>query len=146
MPPSQAIAAYGTLLKRGDGGAPETFSTVAEVRSISGPSLEVDETEVTSHSPGGAAPSSAFREFIATLIDSGEVEFELAYVPGNAQHIGIRQDCVARTTRNWQIVLPGNIQTISFAGFVKSLPFEFPTDDVMMQKVTIRVTGAPTFA
>jgi hypothetical protein len=30
---TQALSAYGTLLKRGDGGAPETFTTVPEVQS-----------------------------------------------------------------------------------------------------------------
>ena len=62
---SDAISGYGTLLKRGDGGAPEVFTTVPEVGSISGPSMETDEAEVTSHS---SAASGAFKEFILTLL------------------------------------------------------------------------------
>lgn len=140
---SNAISAYGTLLKRGDGGSPETFSTVAEVRSISGPSMETDEAEVTTHS---SAAAGAYREFILTLIDAGSIEFEINYVPSDATHIGIKSDFLNRTKRNWQIVMPGSIQTISFTGYVKSMPLEFPVDDAIKAKVSIRCTGAPTFA
>lgn len=140
---TQAISAYGTLLKRGDGGSPETFTTVPEVRSISGPSMETDEAEVTTHS---SAASGAFREFILTLIDAGTIEFDINYVPSDAVHLGIRNDFLARTKRNWQLVLPGSIQTISFTGYVKTAPLEFPVDDAITMKVTIRLTGAVTFS
>lgn len=141
--PSNAISAYGTLLKRGDGGSPETFTTVPEVRSISGPSMETDEADVTTHS---SAASGAFREFILTLIDAGSVEFDINYVPSDPVHIGLRNDFLNRTKRNWQLVLPGAVQTISFAGYVKTIPFEFPVDNAVTQKLTIRCTGAPTFS
>lgn len=141
--PTQAISAYGTLLKRGDGGSPETFTTVPEVRSISGPSMETDEADVTTHS---SAAAGAFREFIMTLIDAGSIEFDINYVPSDPVHQGLRSDFLNRTKRNWQLVLPGNIQTISFTGYVKTMPFEFPVDDAITQKLTIRCTGAPTFS
>ncbi len=140
---SAAISAYGTLLKRGDGGSPETFTSVPEVRSISGPSMETDEADVTTHS---SAAAGAFREFILTLIDAGTIEFDINYVPSDPVHIGLRTDFLARTKRNWQLVLPGAVQTISFAGYVKTMPFEFPTDGPVTQKLTIRCTGAPTFS
>lgn len=140
---SAAIAAYGTLLKRGDGGAPETFTTVGEVKSISGPTVEVDTIDVTTHS---SAASGAYREFIPSLINPGEVEFEINYVPSDVTHTGLRNDLVNRTKRNWQVVLPTAIQTISFAGYVMRLPFEFPTDEVAKATVTIKITGAVTFA
>lgn len=138
-----AISGYGTLLKRGDGGSPETFTTVGEVRSISGPSMETDEADVTTHS---SAAAGAFREFILTLIDAGSVEFDINYVPADATHIGLRNDFLGRTKRNWQIILPGSIQTISFSGYVKTMPLEFPTDDAITAKISIRCTGAPTFS
>lgn len=140
---SNAISAYGTLLKRGDGGVPETFTTVPEVRSISGPSMETDEADVTTHS---SAAAGAFREFILTLIDAGSIEFEINYVPTDPVHIALRNDFLARTKRNWQLVLPGNVQTISFSGYVKTAPFEFPIDGPVTQKLTIRCTGAPAFS
>lgn len=138
-----ALSGYGTFLKRGDGGSPETFSTVGEVRSMSGPSMETDEIDVTTHS---SAAAGAFKEFIMGLIDAGSIEFDTNYVPSDPTHIGLRNDFLNRTKRNWQIVLPGAIQTISFAGYVKSMPFEFPVDDAITQKISIRCTGAPTFS
>lgn len=140
---SAAISGYGTLLKRGDAGSPETFSTVGEVRSMSGPSMETDEIDVTTHS---SAAAGAFKEFIMGLIDAGSIEFDTNYVPSDPTHIGLRNDFLNRTKRNWQLVLPGAIQTISFAGYVKSMPFEFPVDDAITQKISIRCTGAPTFS
>lgn len=140
---TQALSAYGTLLKRGDGGAPETFTTVPEVRSISGPSTETDEAEVTSHS---SAAAGAYREFILTLIDAGSIEFDMNYVPSDAVHQNLRSDFTSRTKRNWQLVLPGNAQTISFSGYVKTFSLEFPTDDAVTASVSIRLTGAVTFS
>jgi hypothetical protein len=141
--PSQAKAGYGTLLKRGDGGSPEVFSTVGEVRNISGPTMEVGEAEVTTHS---SAAAGSFREFVATLIDAGQIEFEVNYNPSDATHQGIRSDLLNRRTGNWKIVLPGGIETVTFSAFVKSAPYEFPTDDVIKQKITLRVTGAPVWS
>lgn len=140
---TQALSAYGTLLKRGDGGAPETFTTVPEVRSISGPSTETDEAEVTTHS---SAAAGAYREFILTLIDAGSIEFDLNYVPSDAVHQNIRSDFASRAKRNWQLVLPGNAQTISFSGYVKTFSLEFPTDDAVTASVSIRLTGGVTFS
>lgn len=140
---TQALSAYGTLLKRGDGGAPETFTTVPEVRSISGPSTETDEAEVTTHS---TAAAGAYREYILTLIDAGSIEFDINYVPSDAVHQGVRADFIARTKRNWQLVLPGNVQTISFTGYVKTFSMEFPVDDAITASVSIRLTGAVTFS
>lgn len=140
---SNAISAYGTKIKRGDGGSPETFSDVGEVRSISGPSIEVDEQEVTTHS---SAALGAFKEFIATLIDAGSIEFDINYVPSDITHQAIRSDLLLRRIGNWKIVLPGLVETISFKAFVKSAPYEFPTDNVVKQKIALRVTGAPTWS
>ncbi len=39
---SNALSAYNTLLKIGDGGGPEVFATIAEVFSIGGPALAGD--------------------------------------------------------------------------------------------------------
>jgi len=46
---TSAVAAFGTLLKIGDGGGPESFTTIAEVRTLGGPELSRDTVDVTSH-------------------------------------------------------------------------------------------------
>ena len=100
---SEAIAAYGIFLKRGDGGAPETFTTLKEVKDIQGPNISTDVIEVTTHS---SAAIGAGKEKLATLIDWGEVTFDLNFIPSDTQHKAIRQDCLDRVKRNFQMVYP----------------------------------------
>ena len=139
---SNAIAGYGTLLKRGDGGAPEVFSLIGEVKSISGPTLDVKEADVTTHS---SAAAGAYMEFVATLIDPGTVDFEINYVPTDVTHQGLRNDMLGRVKRNFKLITPGAQDTISFTAFVKKGVYEFPTADVIKQKISLRITGAPVW-
>jgi hypothetical protein len=67
---------HGTLFQRANDTSPETFTTIAEVRSISGPTRAFDIIDATSQESAGAT-----REFIAGLIDPGEFTFEIAYLP-----------------------------------------------------------------
>jgi predicted secreted protein len=137
----QPRSGKGTLVKRGDSGAPETFTSIYGVGSISLNGMEFDEADVTSHSSTGK-----FREFLVTLADPGTLEFPINYDPTEPTHIGLRNDLFNATLRNYQIVLPGGIETITVAGYVKGGPFEFPMDDAMKQNITIRLTGQPTFS
>ncbi len=140
-----AIDAYGTLLQVGDGGAPEAFTTIAEVTEISGPSLVLDPLDVTSHeSPG------AFREFVGGLLDGGEVTFTINYVPTGSTHdasTGIIADMIARTVRNFQVIFPDVGATVwSFAALVTAFEPAEPVDDRLSAEVTLKVTGQPTLA
>jgi len=146
---SNAVAAYGSLLKRGSspsGSNPQAYTTIAEVKNISGPSRQVSTIDVTTHS---SAAAGAYREFIPSLIEGGEIEFELNYVPTDATHQSLQTDLNARTKRDWRLTTAANAsgvsQNIDFAGYVTSMPHEFPTDDVMSASVTIKITGAITF-
>lgn len=137
----QARSGKGTLVKRGDAGSPETFTTIYGARSISFNGMEFDEVETTTHSSVGK-----FREYMVTLADPGTLEFDINYDPTEPTHIGLRNDLFNATLRNYQLVFPGGIETVSVAGYVKSAPIEYPTDDVVTQKITIRLTGQPTFS
>lgn len=140
---SNAVAAYGTLLKIGDGAGPEVFTTLAEVKSIEGPGMETEVIDVTTHS---SAAAGAFREKLATLIDAGEVTFDLNFVPGDTQHIALRADQLARTKRNFELWYPGSVSAdIEFQAIVTSFPLSFPTDGVIESSVTLTITQAPTF-
>jgi len=142
---SNAVSAFGTLLKIGDGGEPETFTTIAEVTDISGPSLSADTIDVTSHdSPGG------YREFIQGLKDAGEVTFTINFIPTEATHdasTGLLKDYNDGTLRNFQLVFPdpGNT-TWSFAAVVTGFEPSEPTDDKLSADVTLKISGQPTLA
>lgn len=141
---SQALAAYGVLLKRGDGGTPtETFTTIAEVKSISGPSMSADVIDVTTHS---SAAIGAGREKIASLIDWGEVSFDLNFIPTNTQHKQLLADLNARGKHNWKIVFPDAGPTEwAFEGIVTNFEMDMPVDDVLGASLTITITTKPTF-
>jgi predicted secreted protein len=141
---SNAVAAYGTLIKRGDGGAPEVFTTIAEVKSISGPNMSSDVIDVTTHSSASSGP---WREKIASLIDPGELSFDINLIPADTAHINLRNDFVNRTKRNFKIVFPDvGATTWTIEGIITSYEVEAPTDDVLSASITITITKAPTFS
>lgn len=140
---SQAIAAYGTLLKRGDGAAPETFSTVAEVKSMDGPSMEADVIDVTTHS---SAAAGAWREKRASLLNPGEVSFSINLVPASAGHKALLSDFTGRVVRNWKFVFPDpGLTEWAFTGVLTKFGAKAETDGVLEADLTVTLTGAPTF-
>lgn len=146
---SNAIAAYGTLLKRGSsasGLSPNAWVTLGEVKSISGPSTETSTIDVTTHS---SAVSGNYREFIPSLIDPGTIDVDMNWVPNDATHVNLWADLQNRTKRDFQITTPtmggaASASVTTFAAYVVGMPKEFPTDDVMGVKLSLRITGAIT--
>jgi len=139
-----ALAAYGVLLKVGNGATSETFTTIAEVRDIEGPELELEAKEVTSHDSGG------WREFIGTLLSGGEVSFDLNFIPTNATHsysAGLIKDMTDRTRRNFQLVFSDSGGTTwNFAALVTGFSPSAGVEDELKAEVTLTITGAPTLA
>ena len=137
---SAAVHAQGTLIKIGDGGGPEVFTTIKDAYGIGGPTTSVDTIDVTSHD------SSAWREFIAGLIDPGEITFSF-YYSGHATHDQLRTDMLARTARNFQLVwAPLAVdETLAFTGLVTGYQPDEPHDGPLSVAVTIKVTAAWTW-
>ena len=136
-------AAFGTLLKRGDGGGPEVFATIGGVRDITGPGLSTETIDVTSHDSANAT-----REFVASLKDGGEVTFDVVFDPDNTTHQNLRTDWQNRTVRNFQMVLPdaAPATTWSFSGIVTSYSQNAPVAGELSISVTIKVSGQPSLA
>jgi predicted secreted protein len=145
MPATNAVNAFGTLLKIGDGGGSEVFTTIAEVTNISGPSLSLDTIEVTNHSS-----TNGWKERIAGLLDAGEVTFDINYLPTDATHsfsAGLVKDMVNRTKRNFKIVFPNTGNTTwTFSAFVTKFQPKAPTNDRLTASVSLMITGQPTLA
>jgi hypothetical protein len=139
---TNALAAYGVLLKMGDGDDPEVFTTIAEVRDIDGPELELEAKEVTSHDSNG------WREFIGTLQSGGEVSFDLNFIPTNATHsysAGLIKNLVGRTLNNYQLVFPDSgTTTWQFAALVTSFKPSSAVEDELAAEVTLQLSGQPT--
>ena len=140
---SDAVGAYGTKLLVGDGGGPEVFTALAEVRNVSGPNTSVDTTDVTPHST-----SSPWRHFVATLIDGGEVSLDINFLPDAADQDALRDDMIARTKRNFRIEWPTTptAHRASFAAYVTGHSPTAPHDGELSASITLKITGAVTFA
>lgn len=144
---TSAVAAFGTLLKIGDGATPvEAFTTIAEVKGISGPSLSAETADVTTHSS-----ANYWREFLSTVLDPGEVSFSVNFIPTGATHRdaagGLLNDMKNRTKRNFKVVFSDTgATTWSFSGFVTEFEPEADLEEALQADVTIKLTGAPTLA
>lgn len=142
---NQAIAALGTLLKKGDGGSPETFATIAEVLDIGGPELGLDTEDATSHDS-----TAGWEDVVPTILRSGEVTFEINYVPSHATHnasTGLVADMKNKTKRNFQLVFPNaGTTTWAFAAYVTKFAPKAPVAGKLAASVTVKVSGQPTLA
>ena len=142
--PTKAKPTKNTLIQRGDGGGPETFTTIGEVMSFSSPQVSVDEIEVTNF-------DSTAKEFISSgLAAGGELTIEMNFVGSDAQQQGLRTDCYAGTTRNFKFVMNDHATTksnVTFAAFVKNIDGpKGSVGEAYKTTVTLKVTGAPTWA
>jgi predicted secreted protein len=142
---SNAISAFGTLLKIGDGAVSENFTAVAELRTITGPKLSAEVIDVTVHNT-----PTPWRRFISGLLDGGEVTFEINFIPTDPTHSyqsGLLKDMTDRTRRNFQIVFPNSGATTWLLPTIIT-GFEMSSDPggVLMASVTLKVAGPPTLA
>jgi hypothetical protein len=140
---TDALAGIGTLLKRGDGGSPETFITIAKVKDINGPTLTTDVVDVTSQdSPGHT------EEIIPTLKRPGEITTTIHYLPTESTHneaTGVLGAWDNRTKSNYKIVWPDSgLTTWSLAGFITRFTPKAPVAGALTADITVRLSGNPT--
>ena len=133
---------FGTLLKRGDGATVEVFSTIAEIRSISGPNMSLETIDATHmESPGG------FREVLPSFKTAGEVTLECNFLPGDTNHQALITDFKNRTKKNFKIVWPNtDTTTWSFTGYVTGFSPSAAVGDMLSASVTVTVTGDVTIS
>ncbi len=141
-----AISAFGTLVKIGDGASPtENFTTIAELKKITGPGIKAATIDVTVHNSG-----SPWRRFIHGLIDGGELKLDLNFVPQNGTHSyssGLLSDLANRNKRNFQLVFPDSGTT---TWLIPCIVTDFSTMEdpagALEASVTLKVNGTPTLA
>ena len=117
-----------------------TMTTIAQVSKIGGPKLERDSIE--KHDL-----SSTAKEFIAGLLDAGEVTFTIRYDPALPTHATLYALTVSGATEAWQITLPPALSDaeIPFNAFVTGFELTgMESDELVEAELTLKVTGAPT--
>lgn len=129
---SNAIAGVGTKFLRWSGSA---WQSIAEINSITGPSMSRDTIDVTSlDSTGG------YREFITGFRNAGTVVLAMNFT--RVTYEQMLEDFEEEDAQTYQIILPDSENTsLSFEGTVSELPLTIPADDKVTADVTIQVTG-----
>lgn len=141
-----AIFGKGTRLQRSDMGSPAIWTTIAEVKSIEGPSMSGDVLDVTTHDTVGN-----WREKLAGLLDAGALTFTVNFIPGHATHnavAGFVADFVNRTKRDHRIIFTDGAATMWLFpnAQITGCPITAPVDNVLEANVTLTITEPPILA
>ena len=113
---------------------------IAEAQNIQFAGQSVDMIDVSNHDS-----ANEFREFIAGLVDGGEVSFEANFKSTDTTgQIAMHTDFQAKTSRTCQLTLPDSLGNISGAGYVSKFEFSFPHDGPAKISVSVKYTGKPT--
>lgn len=132
------IATKGSQLYLGDAASPETYTKIAQATSLGGPSQENPEIEVTDL-------DSTAKEYIAGLVDNGEITAALNFDPATTTHQTLNTLLNSGATRNWYIKIPTSpAYYMTFSGFVRTFPKSAEVESVWKADLTIRVSGTVT--
>ncbi len=141
-------AAKGTVLQIGDGAATEVFSSINEVRDISGGGLTQDTDDTTHH-------GSTIEEVVPTIVRTQEVTFTVNHNPRHATHgatgaTSLRQALLDQLSRNFRLYTPAATDTgaadlLAFTGYVTAYSLAEPVTGALTADITIKPIG-PTAA
>lgn len=124
-------AAKGTLLKQGS-------ETIGQVFNITGPGATTETLDVSDHDT-----ADAWREFVASFIDGGEVTIELHYDPELASHRLLYALQHARTVDEYSMVFPdAGATTPSFNALCTNVEPGAPSDGKLTLSATFKVSGS----
>ena len=137
---SSAFAGRSSQLKRGDGASPEVFSTITEIKRITRTGAKADLADVTNMDSG------SYREFLPTLLDAGELNFDGNYIPSDATQQTLQSDFDGQVKHNWQVVMPGSRGIWHFAGYLVGLDLpDLQVDKEATFSAKLKITGAPNY-
>ena len=137
-------AAFGTVLNIGDGATPtEGFDPIANITSLSGPGLGLDQEDMTTHDS-----TNAWEDVVPTILRSGELSADIVYDPGDGTHdatTGLVSVMEAKTLTNFQLIFPDTTEW-DFAAYVTGFEPGAPVDGALTAAVKFKITGEPTLA
>lgn len=132
---SNAFSGVGSKFRRWDVQQAK-WNAIAEVKSISGPTMTREMIDVTNlDSTGG------YREFIPSFRDGGTVTLSMNF--SYAGYTALKADFQSDTLVNYEILLSDGT-SVNFSGYVQDLPINVTFDDAVTSDVTIKVSGEVT--
>lgn len=130
-----AKLAFGTTLKK-------SGTAIAEITSITGPSISADTLDVTSHD----SPDT-YREFEQGIRDGGEISIEGNFIPGNAGQVALTTDLNDGSKDEYVITFPTAMATTwTFDALITAFETKAPFDDKAGFTATLKISGKPTLA
>jgi len=129
----------GTVIARGDGGAPEVFNNMAEVVTITpatATNTPVDATHLASTS----------MEFLqGTIVDQGSIALNGTWVSTDAEFSALRVDQAAGAAANFKITWPNGV-IFSFNAFVETVGIgEAAVGAKVPFSVSLKINGTPVW-
>lgn len=126
---------YGSTVRIGRGATP-AWKELALIGDIEMPDEQVDEVEVTHmKSPGRR------RQFIAGLIDSGELAVPMNYIPNSETDVLCKELKASGEEVIIEITLTADGDPEQFTGFLKGYGRTAPVDDKMTAEATFRLSS-----
>lgn len=143
--PSTATRGHGTKFRKVSG---TNQTAIAQIRDLSGPSSEVDDIDISN-----TDSANRRREFIAGMVDEGEVSFDLVYQKG--QHNTLKGLIGGNTTTSnndsFEVEFSDRTNTsgtgsvFAFAGYGGGLGAEAPFEDKVTSTFRCKISGEVTF-
>jgi hypothetical protein len=131
---ADGMIGYGSKVRIGLGATP-TWTELEFVGDLEMPDEQVDEIEVTHmQSPGRR------KQFIAGLIDGGEVSVPMNYIEGSASDTVLQSIKASGENVQIEITLTAAGTPEVFAGFLKGYSRTAPVNDKMMATATFRLS------
>ncbi|RJL13691.1 phage tail protein [Paracoccus siganidrum] len=126
---------YGSTVRIGRGTTP-TFVEIELVGDLELPDEQIDEVEVTHmKSPGRR------RQFIAGLIDSGELSIPMNYIPGSPTDTLLLEIKASGEEVILEITVGTGGTPEQYSAFLKGYSRTAPIDDKMTAEATFRISA-----
>lgn len=139
---SDAFAAQNSYLSIGDAASPNTYTEVAEVKSVGGPNQTTEKIDVTH-----LRSASGYREYLQSFKDGGVIACVANYIPSNATHgsgaSGLRGLFNSGAIRGWKKTFSDGTEEF-FDGYVSGLGTPLSVGTAVELNFEVTVTGAVT--
>lgn len=121
------------------------YQLFAEIKQADFSGQKLDLADVTNFQSG------QFREYLATLLDSGELSFKGNFIPSDASQQAVLNLFNTASRNSWQVILPINPNTgltyghFTFLAFVAGFEWGLPIDKEATIMGKLKITGQITF-
>jgi predicted secreted protein len=121
------------------------FQLLAEIKQADFSGQKLDLADVTNFQSG------QFREYLATLLDSGELTFKGNFIPSDASQAALLGFFNAATRVTYKVALPINPATglsyghFQFLAFVSTFEWALPIDKEATISGKLKITGPIAF-